>query len=159
MDKTVPNNIFHHGVNKCAYCGVTSQMRKCIRMYPPSRRRFIVYCDKHGDDAERDIMCVLKSLGYYRQSDVLKQPVFSVLPEDLVLQSSGEHIAVLNTSLMNDNIEFVIRYNDEPKTWAISIFNTISSEEKFIPVSLLKLSLPLEHHKLVDDLILWLSKN
>lgn len=159
MNKTVPNDIFHSGVYKCAYCGIATQKNKCIRTFPPSTRRFIFYCDEHGDDAERDIICALKSLGYYRQSDVLKQPVFAVLPEDLVLQPSGENIAVLNTSLMIDNTQFVIRCNDEPKTWAISIFNTISSEEKFIPVSLLKLSLPSEHHKLVDDLIVWLSKN
>lgn len=159
MDKIVPNNIFHSGVYKCAYCGIATQKNKCIRTFPHSTRRYIFYCDEHCDDAERDIMCVLKTLGYYRQSDVLKQKVFSVLPEDLALQPSGENNVVLNTSLIDDNIDFVIRCNDEPKTWAISVFNTTSSEEKYIPVSLLKLSLPPEHHELVDELILWLSKN
>jgi hypothetical protein len=156
MDKTIPNDILHEGVYKCAYCGIATQKNKCIRTFPLSRRRYIFYCDKHGDDAERDIICVLKTLGYYRQSDVLKQPVFAVLPEDLVLHPSGENIAVLNKSLMYDNTKFVIRCKDEPN---ISIFNTKSCEEKFVPVSLLKLSLPPEHHKLVDDLIVWLSKN
>jgi hypothetical protein len=156
MNKTVPNDIFHSGVCKCAYCGIATQKSKCIRTNPPRTRRFIFYCDEHHNDAERDILCVLKSLGYYRQYDVLKQPVFAVLPEDLLLYPSGEYIYVLNTSLTGDNIEFVIKHDDEHK---INIFNSMTSNTIYVPVSLLKLSLPPEHHKLVDDLIVWLSKN
>lgn len=157
MDKTVPNDIFHSGVYKCAYCGVSSQKSKCIRISPPSKQRFIFYCDNHNADAERDVISALKTLGYHRQSDVLKQPVFAVLPEDLVVKSSGETGWFLNTSIITDNIDLVHRFYDQPTYWAISIINVLTGEKMPIPVSSLKLSLPVTQHELVDDLITWLS--
>ena len=157
MNKTVPNDIFHSGCNKCAYCGVSTSKTKCIFSYPPSTRRFIFYCNEHNAEAERDIFLAHKELGLYRQSDVLKQPVFGVLPEYLTVKSSCEKRWCLDKTIIDGNTEFVRRHVDDPTTWAIRIIHDLTGETKPFPVSELKLSLPVEQHGLVDDLIAWLS--
>jgi hypothetical protein len=161
MNKTVPNDIFHPGTYKCGYCGVKTQLYKVIYKREARLQRFIFYCNTHKVDAEHDIICALREAGYYRQSDVLKHPLFSVLPEDLKIKNSQgtfEDGWFLNTSLISESVEFVHEFNKkEEKTWGINIINVITGEIKFIPVSMLKLSLPDEHHGLVDSLIAWLS--
>lgn len=151
MDKTVPNDIFHSGIYKCAYCGVDTRKSKCIRKNPPRNLRFIFYCDTHSSDAERDIKIVLKGLGLHRQSDVLKQPLFAVLPEDIVYDGG---LGVLNKSLMEDSIELVLETSNG---WAICIFNTLTGKVDRVPVSTLKQSLPDAHHGLVDEFIAFLK--
>lgn len=159
MNKTVPNDIFHSGCNKCAYCGISSRQTKCILSYPPRTRRFIFYCNEHNADAERDILLAHRELGLFRQSDVLKQPIFKVLPEYLTVNGSCENRWCLDKTIIDGNTEFVHRFDDEPTTWAIRIIHDSTGETKPLPVSELKLSLPIEHHRLVDDLIAWLSAN
>jgi len=157
MDKTVPNNGFHPGCYKCAYCQVKTQKALCLRTYPQTNWRFIFYCDAHTADAEDDMRSILKKRGYHKQCDVLKQPVFAVLPENLVKKSPwGIGIGwFLNTSLWGDSIDLV--YQEKDGTWVIAIDNVTPNIATYMPVSELKMSLPNEHHGLVDDLIKWLS--
>lgn len=154
MDKTVPNDIFHRGCNKCAYCGVKTGKAKCIRTYPQRTQRFIFYCYAHSVEAERDLVSVLKERGLIRQCDVLQHPLFAVLPEDLVTKNGGSGW-FLNKSLMEDSITFVHLRKDG--TWVIAIDNITPYIDTYMPVSDLKVSLPDEHHGLVDDFIVWLS--
>lgn len=157
MDKTVPNNGFHPGCYKCAYCGVKTQKALCLRTYPQTNWRFIFYCDAHTADAECDMRSILKKRGYHRQCDVLKQPVFDALPNTLVKKGSwgtGTNW-FLNTSLWEDSIDLV--YQQKDGTWVIAIDNPIPNTSTYIPVEYLKWSLSDEHHGLVDDLITWLS--
>lgn len=158
MERTVPNDYLHPRCYKCAYCDVKTQQSKCLRRYPQTNWRFIFYCDTHGADAERDMLSILKERGYHRQRDVLKQPVFSVLPEDLVKKSPWGTVGIgwfLDTSLWEDSIDFVYRQKDG--TWVIAIDNLTPNTATYMPVSELKMSLPIEHHSLVDNLIEWLS--
>ena len=160
FDRTVPNDSFHPGCYKCAYCGVKAWQTKCLRKYPQSKWRFIFYCDAHSTNAERDIVSILKELGFHRQSDVLKQPVFEILPVDLVKKSPWGSVGIgwfLNTSLWGDNINFVHRQADG--TWIIAIDNSTPNSETYMPVEDLKMSLAEEDYGLVDDLIAWLSKS
>lgn len=158
MNRTVPNDLFHPGCYKCAYCDKSTQQSKCLRRYPQTKWRFIFYCSAHSADAERDMASILKELDCHRQSDVLKHPVFAVLPEDLVKKSPWGTIGkgwFLNTSLHGDSLDLV--YKQADGTWNIAIDNLTPNIATYIPVSDLKMSLPDEHHWLVDDLIHWLS--
>ena len=157
MNRTVPNNLFHPGSYKCAYCNKSTQQSKCLRRYPQTNWRFIFYCGDHRDDAERDILSILKKLDYHRQSDVLKHPVFEILPENLVKKGPWEIGTnwFLDTSLWEDSIDLVHKQQDG--TWTIAIDNPIPNTATYIPVEHLKWSLPDQDHWLVDDLIIWLS--
>ena len=158
FERTVPNNAYHPGCYKCAYCGVKTQKSKCLRRYPQTNWRFIFYCDTHSTHAERDLLSILKERGLYRQCDVLSQPVFDALPDTLVKKGpwgTGTNW-FLNSSLWPDSIDFVYRQKDG--TWVIAIDNSIPNTATYIPVEHLKLSLPDEHHGLVDDFLCWLSK-
>jgi len=157
MDRTVPNNFYHPGCYKCAYCGTSTKISKCLRRYPPTNWRFIFYCDAHSADAERDMLSILKERNYHRQSDVLNHRVFAVLPEDLVKKGpwgTGTNW-FLDTSLWGDSIDLV--YKQQDGTWTIAIDNVIPNTATYLPVEHLKWSLPDKDHWLVDDLIHWLS--
>ena len=156
MEKTVPNNWYHPKCYKCAYCDIKTQQSKCLRRYPPTNWRFIFYCDAHRDDAERDMVSILKKFNYHRQSDILKQPLFAVLPEDLVKKGewgTGTNW-FLNTSLWEDSIDLIYKKDG---MWIIAIDSPILNTATYIPVEHLKWSLPDEHHNLVDEFITWLS--
>lgn len=157
MEKTVPNDWYHPGCYKCAYCGLSTQKSKCLRRYPQNKWRYIFYCYAHRDDAERDMVSILNKLGYYRQSDILKQPLFAVLPEDLVKKSAlGVGVGwFLKTSLLEDSIDLVRK--DQDGTWTIAIDHLTPNIATYMPVSDLKMSLDEKHHGLVDDFIAWLS--
>lgn len=126
------------------------------------RWRFIFHCHAHVDDAERDIILALKEAGLYRQSDVLKEPLFAILPEDLVLEDSTlEYLTLntrikkgwyLNTSLSSQNVELVY-HNPLTKVWFINLCHPLTHQETFVPVTSLKDSLPEEHHGQVDAFI------
>ena len=156
MDKTVPNDIFHSGCQKCAYCGVKTIDAKIIRRKQQRRWRFIFHCRAHVDDAERDIILALKEAGLYRQSDVLKEPLFAILPEDLVLEDPAldkkETGWYLNTSLSSQNVELVY-HNPLTKVWFINLCHPLTHRETFVPVTSLKDSLPEDQHGQVDAFI------
>ena len=157
FERTVPNDAYHPGCYKCAYCKIKTKTSLCLRTYPQTKWRFIFYCDAHYHNAERDLLSILKERGVYRQYDVLRQPVFDALPNTLVKKGpwGTETNWFLNSSLWEDSIDLVYRQKDG--TWSIAINNSIRNTATYIPVEHLKWSLPDEHHGLVDDFLRWLS--
>ena len=115
------------------------------------RWRFIFHCHAHADDAERDIILAIKEAGLYRQSDVLKEPLFAILPEDLILKGL-EKGWYLNTSLSSQNVELVY-HNPLTNIWFINLCHPLTHQETFVPVTSLKDSLPEDQHGQVDAFI------
>jgi len=154
MDKTIPNDIFHSGCQKCAYCGVKTLDAKLIRRNEHRRWRFIFHCTAHVDDAERDIILALKEAGLYRQSDVLKEPLFAILPEDLVIKHEDrvETGWFLNTLLLSQNVELVF-WGRTTNMWYINLCHPLTYRETYVPVTYLKDSLPEDQHGQVDAFI------
>lgn len=130
----------------CAYCGSQRSGVKSIFTVNRYSRRYIYYCSNHEEQAEHDIVRQLRDLDMYRQSDVLKEPIFALLPEKL----DNWH---LYKSDNGDYAEFVGRFEHDTTIWGIGLIEQETGLQMSVPISWLKQFLPLEHQGLTEALI------
>jgi len=117
-------------------------------------RQYIWYCDDHEELAEQEIVRRLKTLGYFRQRDILKEPLFGVLPPIFTIEGAEWR---LYTSDNGDYAEFVGRLEHDTTMWGIDLYDPHTGLQMCIPITSFKQFLPVEHQGLVDALLLKLN--
>lgn len=137
-------------LSDCSYCGVTTD-NNCGSVQV-TNLEWINACKKHHALATRDARAAMDRLEIVPWYVIHNNPLFAALPARFIVRRS-------NGDLDNDwSIMTVASYRDMRKIWrykgAWSIKATNPEDvTKAVPIIDFKLSLPVEQHHLVDDLI------
>lgn len=134
----------------CSFCAAPTDKVKSIYTVNRWKRQYIWHCDDHEALAEQAIICRLKALGYFRQRDILKEPLFAVLPPVFIIDGVEWQ---LNKSHNGDYVEFVGRFEHDTSVWGIDLIDYKTGFQMSVPVISLKQFLPVEHQGLVDALL------